>query len=152
MPSYGGGVQSMMGVTGAQRASADAKTTIDINPRLDVRSKSVVARERRVIQGSTLSYFYLLGQFGFLTSGLMMGMVLLANREPDSDLNVDKLIMAPTESRLLPGKKRRHIVKVRSYCMRSRFHLRLYGFARLLGFRTRTQKIVRLSWAPQPPT
>ena len=30
--TYGGGVQSMMGVTGAQRASAEAKTTIETRP------------------------------------------------------------------------------------------------------------------------
>ena len=38
--THGGGVQSIMGVTGAQRASADANTTIDIKPRLEERSKS----------------------------------------------------------------------------------------------------------------
>lgn len=38
--TYGGGVQSMMGVTGAQRASAEANTTMEIRPRFELRSKS----------------------------------------------------------------------------------------------------------------
>lgn len=39
--TYGGGVQSMMGVTGAHRASAEAKTTIETRPRSADRSRSV---------------------------------------------------------------------------------------------------------------
>ena len=49
--------------------------------------------------------YSLLGQLGFLTSGLMIGIVLFASLEPDSDLRVERLIMAPTESLRLPEKK-----------------------------------------------
>ena len=39
--TYGGGVQSMIGVTGAHRASAEAKTTIETSPFSAERSRSV---------------------------------------------------------------------------------------------------------------
>ena len=38
--TYGGGVQSMIGVTGAQSASAEANTTIDTRPLSVDRSNS----------------------------------------------------------------------------------------------------------------
>ena len=43
-----------------------------------------------------------LGQFGVLTIGLMMGMVLFDSLDPDSDLSVDRDTIAPTERRRLP--------------------------------------------------
>ena len=46
--------------------------------------------------------YYALGQLGFLTRGLMMGMVLLVSLEPVSALRVDRLTMAPTDRRRLP--------------------------------------------------
>ena len=42
--TYGGGVQSMMGVTGAQRASAEARTTIETRPFSAERSRSVTTQ------------------------------------------------------------------------------------------------------------
>ncbi len=60
MSPYGGGVQSMIGVTGAQRASAEASTTMEIKPRLELRSKSV-ERENitlRVINTVRQSYTF----------------------------------------------------------------------------------------------
>ena len=38
--TYGGGIQSIIGVTGAHKASADAKTTIDTRPLFAALSKS----------------------------------------------------------------------------------------------------------------
>ena len=81
--THGGGVQSMIGVTGAQSMSAVVSTTRDMRPRPAlVRSK--------------------FGQLGFLTRGLMMGMVLLVSLEPVSARRVDRLTMAPTDRRRLP--------------------------------------------------
>ena len=149
--TYGGGVQSMMGVTGAQRASAEARTTMEMRPRLEERSRSTnnvkneqdqlwsklsqtelikshnrftllgfkqrfgsVKMSPNLLKESCIvsEFMNLLGQFGFLTSGLMMGMVLLLSLEPVSDLRVDKLTMAPTERRRLPEKreKEKHFI------------------------------------------
>ncbi len=72
----------MMGVTGAHNASAEANTTIEIRPRFELRSK--------------------LGQLGFFTSGLMIGIVLLESLEPVSLRRVERLTMAPTDNRRLP--------------------------------------------------
>ena len=111
----------MMGVTGAQRASAEARTTMDIKPRLDEWSKSR-EREKNVLfrsvdfhwqttnGGTTSSNKFLLeldllGQLGFLTKGLMMGMVLFETRDPVSERSVERETMAPTERRLLPENK-----------------------------------------------
>ena len=38
--AYGGGIQSIIGVTGAHKASADANTTIETSPLFAARSKS----------------------------------------------------------------------------------------------------------------
>ena len=38
--TYGGGIQSIIGVTGAHKASADAKTTIETRPLFAALSKS----------------------------------------------------------------------------------------------------------------
>ena len=40
LKTYGGGIQSIIGVTGAHNASADANTTIETNPLLAARSRS----------------------------------------------------------------------------------------------------------------
>ena len=42
LKTYGGGIQSIIGVTGAHNASADANTTMDTNPLLAARSRSKI--------------------------------------------------------------------------------------------------------------
>ena len=91
----------MIGVTGAQSMSAVVSTTRDMRPRPAlVRSKSDEEQSRLKNQECEK---VLLGQLGFLTRGLMMGMVLLVSLEPVSALKVDRLTMAPTDRRRLPA-------------------------------------------------
>ena len=56
--TYGGGVQSMIGVTGAQRASAEANTTIDTRPLSVDRSNSKKNHTKMILCTSTYISFF----------------------------------------------------------------------------------------------